>query len=188
MVMLPIEAPNAVFNKISRAVVAHIWEAEAGGFLSLRPVWSTEWVPGQPGLHKETLSWKTKNKQANKQKSQMFDFTNKDLGAGCWDESLRAQKVIEKAFSSPSPAADVSKGKEKLSSKLSEKPFTLNVPPSTSYAALCSSFQLPLTLYGLSLCLLHVQWLFTLPLAAMDSLLYLKWEDLLLVYTRTWKQ
>jgi hypothetical protein len=30
-------------------------EAEAGGFLSSRPAWSTEWVPGQPGLHRETL-------------------------------------------------------------------------------------------------------------------------------------
>jgi hypothetical protein len=43
------------------AVVAHAfnpstWEAEAGGFLSLRPAWSTEWVPGQPGLYRETLS------------------------------------------------------------------------------------------------------------------------------------
>jgi hypothetical protein len=39
-----------------------------GGFLSLRPAWSTEWVPGQPGLHRETLSQKTKqtNKQTNK--------------------------------------------------------------------------------------------------------------------------
>jgi hypothetical protein len=49
-------------------VVAHAfnpstWEAEAGGFLSLRPAWSTEWVPGQPGLHRETLSRKTKPKQ-----------------------------------------------------------------------------------------------------------------------------
>jgi hypothetical protein len=33
-------------------------EAEAGGFPSSRPAWSTEWVPGQPGLHRETLSWK----------------------------------------------------------------------------------------------------------------------------------
>jgi hypothetical protein len=32
------------------------WEAEAGEFLSSRPAWSTEWVPGQPGLHRETLS------------------------------------------------------------------------------------------------------------------------------------
>jgi hypothetical protein len=37
------------------AVVVHAstWEAEAGGFLSSRPAWSTEWVPGQPGLYRE---------------------------------------------------------------------------------------------------------------------------------------
>jgi hypothetical protein len=38
-------------------------EAEAGGFLSLRPTWSTKWVPGQPGLHRETLSRKKKKKK-----------------------------------------------------------------------------------------------------------------------------
>jgi hypothetical protein len=42
------------------------WEAEAGGFLSSRPAWSTKWVPGQPGLHRETLSQNQKNKQTNK--------------------------------------------------------------------------------------------------------------------------
>jgi hypothetical protein len=41
------------------------WEAEAGGFLSLRPAWSTERVLGQPGLLRKTLSRKT---QTNKQK------------------------------------------------------------------------------------------------------------------------
>jgi hypothetical protein len=51
----------------SRAVVARAfnpstWEAEAGRFLSSRPAWSTEWVPGQPGLYRENLS------QTNKQK------------------------------------------------------------------------------------------------------------------------
>ena len=39
------------------------WEAEAGGFLSSRPAWSTECVPGQPGLYRETLSRKTKKKK-----------------------------------------------------------------------------------------------------------------------------
>jgi hypothetical protein len=39
-------------------VVAHAfnsstWEAEAGGFLCSRPAWSTERVPGQPGLYRE---------------------------------------------------------------------------------------------------------------------------------------
>jgi hypothetical protein len=31
-------------------------EAEADEFPSSRSAWSTEWVPGQPGLHRETLS------------------------------------------------------------------------------------------------------------------------------------
>ena len=35
-------------------------EAEASRFLSSRPAWSTKWVPGQPGLYRETLSGKTK--------------------------------------------------------------------------------------------------------------------------------
>jgi hypothetical protein len=48
-----------------QAVVAHAfnlstWESEAGRYLNLRPAWSTEWVPGQPGLHRETLSGKIK--------------------------------------------------------------------------------------------------------------------------------
>jgi hypothetical protein len=56
---------------ISREVVVHTfnpstWEAEAGGFLSSRPAWSTEWVPGQPGLHRETLSHKTKQNKTKK--------------------------------------------------------------------------------------------------------------------------
>jgi hypothetical protein len=42
-------------------------EAEAGGFLSSSPAWSTKWVLGQPELYKETLSQKTKTKQTNKQ-------------------------------------------------------------------------------------------------------------------------
>jgi hypothetical protein len=55
-------------------VVAHAFnpstrEAEAGRFLSLRPAWSTKWVPGQPaGLYGETLSRKTKPNQ-NKTKT-----------------------------------------------------------------------------------------------------------------------
>jgi hypothetical protein len=45
----------------SQALVVHTlnpstWEAEASRFLSLRPAWSTEWVPGQPGLYRETLT------------------------------------------------------------------------------------------------------------------------------------
>jgi hypothetical protein len=42
------------------------WEAEAGRFLSSRPAWSTEWVPGQPGLHRKKPVSKQKQKQTNK--------------------------------------------------------------------------------------------------------------------------
>ena len=37
-------------------------------FVSLRPVWSTERVPGQPALHRETLSQNTNKKKKNKEK------------------------------------------------------------------------------------------------------------------------
>jgi hypothetical protein len=32
-----------------------------------KPAWSTEWVPGQPGLHRETLSGKTKINKPKKE-------------------------------------------------------------------------------------------------------------------------
>jgi hypothetical protein len=43
------------------------WEAEAGEFLSSRPAWCTEWVPGQLGLKRETLSQKNKKQNKTKQ-------------------------------------------------------------------------------------------------------------------------
>jgi hypothetical protein len=51
-------------------VVAHAFnlstrEAETGRFQSLRPAWSTKWVPGQPGLYRETLSWKKQKQNKN---------------------------------------------------------------------------------------------------------------------------
>jgi hypothetical protein len=42
-------------------------EAEAGGFLSSRPAWSTKWVPGQPGLYRETLSWRERERERRKE-------------------------------------------------------------------------------------------------------------------------
>jgi hypothetical protein len=55
------------FYHVELDVVTHAFnsstrEAEAGRFLSSRPAWSTEWVPEQPGLHREPLSRKTKTK------------------------------------------------------------------------------------------------------------------------------
>ena len=45
---------------VAKAFNPSTWEAEAGRFLSSRPAWSTERVPGQLGLHRETLSQNTK--------------------------------------------------------------------------------------------------------------------------------
>jgi hypothetical protein len=55
--------PGMVVNAFNPST----WEAKAGGFLSSRPAWSTEWVPGQLGLHRETLSQKAKQNKTNKQ-------------------------------------------------------------------------------------------------------------------------
>jgi hypothetical protein len=55
-------------------VVAHTfnpstWEAEAGRFLSSRPAWFTQQVPGQPNLHRETLSENRQTKNSNHPKT-----------------------------------------------------------------------------------------------------------------------
>jgi hypothetical protein len=64
------------------------WEAEAVGFLSSRPAWSTEQVPGLSKLYRETLPRKNKKKQKktktknkktpNKQENQPNKQTNKN--------------------------------------------------------------------------------------------------------------
>jgi hypothetical protein len=75
-------------------VVAHTfypstWEVEAGRLLSSRPVWSTEWVPGHPGLHRETLSRK---KQKNKNK------TNKQTNKKRIRDPSSYSEIPEKAW------------------------------------------------------------------------------------------
>jgi hypothetical protein len=62
---------NKLKKKIKPVVVAHAFnpstpEAKAGGFLSSRPAWSTKWVPGRPGLYRETLSQRTKQNKKPK--------------------------------------------------------------------------------------------------------------------------
>ena len=63
-------------------MVAHTFnastqEAEAGGFLSLRPACSTELVSGQPELYRKTLSRK-KNKERKKEtKKRIFSSKEK---------------------------------------------------------------------------------------------------------------
>jgi hypothetical protein len=66
--MLGLKPRSYVRAASSLGVVVHAFnpstqEAEAGGFLSSRPAWSTKWIPGQPGLHREILSQKTKKKK-----------------------------------------------------------------------------------------------------------------------------
>ena len=53
---------------VAQAFNPSTWEPEAGGFLSSRLAWSTKWVPGQPELHRETLSQKDKNKTKQNKK------------------------------------------------------------------------------------------------------------------------
>ena len=66
--LLLVVKPSHKNTCTSRAGVAYAfnpstWEGEAGKFLSLRPAWSTERVPGQSGLHREILSQKNKSKK-----------------------------------------------------------------------------------------------------------------------------
>jgi len=74
-----------VILTLSWAVVAHAfnpstWEAETARFLSSRPAWSTKWVPGQPGLHRETLSQKKKKKKKTNKKNKIKNtFTYREL-------------------------------------------------------------------------------------------------------------
>jgi hypothetical protein len=68
------------------------WEAEAGGFLSSRPAWSTKWDPGQPGLHRETLSQKRKKKK--KKKKNAIEITV--WGLKRWLSFLRTLAALEK--------------------------------------------------------------------------------------------
>jgi hypothetical protein len=67
-------------------------EAEAGGFLSSRPAWSTEWVPGQPGLYRKILSWKNK-----KQKTTTKNVYHSQV---CWPVSLilAPERLKQKVF------------------------------------------------------------------------------------------
>ena len=51
---------------VAHALIPALGKEEAGGSQSLRPTWFTERVPGQPGLHEETLSQKTKTKRKEK--------------------------------------------------------------------------------------------------------------------------
>jgi hypothetical protein len=74
--------PNLRIIGIEPCMVAHAFnpstqEAEAGGFLSSRPAWSTERVPGQPGLYRETLSRKNKKQKKKTKKKKKKNNRNR---------------------------------------------------------------------------------------------------------------
>ena len=83
----------------SQVVVVHAFnpstrEAEAGGFPSSRPAWSTKWVPGQPGLYRETLSWKTKQKTNKQTKAWII----REMGNYMWEINAITSKGFQVAF------------------------------------------------------------------------------------------
>jgi predicted nuclease of restriction endonuclease-like (RecB) superfamily len=73
-----------------------IMKAETGRSLRPRPAWSTEQIPGQPGLHRETLSQKNKtnkkqktNKQKKKTKQNQKTKPNISQNVSYQDRALR---------------------------------------------------------------------------------------------------
>jgi hypothetical protein len=84
-------------------VVAHAfnpstWEAEAGGFLSLRPAWSIEWVPGQPGGHTEKPCLETRPSPPQKKSDQYCSVSSPSVCC------LLAQELLLVCTVSPKPA------------------------------------------------------------------------------------
>ena len=56
---------------MSRALVVHAfnnstWEAKAARFVSSKPAWTSQWAPGQPGLHREACLGKRNLSQKKK--------------------------------------------------------------------------------------------------------------------------
>jgi hypothetical protein len=67
-------------QKSGQAMLVHAfnpstWEAETDGSLSSRPVWSSEQVPGQPGLHRETLTQEKRKTLGGGEKKKAFTFS-----------------------------------------------------------------------------------------------------------------
>jgi hypothetical protein len=73
-------------------------EAGAGGFLSSRSAWPTKWVPGQPGLYRETLSRKTKKKKKKELQTVVFFpykktfFFSKNMNKNFGDKALEKHR------------------------------------------------------------------------------------------------
>ena len=52
-------------------MVVHVFSFSRQIYMSSRPAWSTHWVPGQPGLHRETPSQEKQNKTRQKAKTKI---------------------------------------------------------------------------------------------------------------------
>ena len=64
------------------------WEAGAGRSLSSSPAWSTEGVPGKPGLQRETVAQKSQTKpQTNKPKQTEY-FQTTIASLICYEEVM----------------------------------------------------------------------------------------------------
>lgn len=49
------------------------WEAKEGEFLNSRPTWSTEPVPEEPELHKETLCEKNQRGKRKRKEQDIYE-------------------------------------------------------------------------------------------------------------------
>jgi len=129
-----------------QAVVAHAfnprtWEAEAGRFLSSRPAWFKEWIPGQPGPYRETLSRKTKQKK----KECLIPWVLRALFL-VWNRVSRRLSFPELA-TQPRTVLNLSPSRSPASTfpELATQPRTvLNLSPSRSPASTSQASALPL--------------------------------------------
>ena len=69
---------------MSRALVVHAfnnstWEAKAARFVSSKPAWSTQWAPGQPGLHREACLGKRNLSRKKKKLSNEHPFPTSEF-------------------------------------------------------------------------------------------------------------
>jgi hypothetical protein len=69
----------------------------------LRPAWSTKKVPGQPGLHREPLSGKTKKGKRRKKKKGNEEGTLRDGEMAQWLRELTAFPARGPEFNSQQP-------------------------------------------------------------------------------------
>jgi hypothetical protein len=66
---------GSIRKQAEPGMVAHTfnpstWEAEAGGFPSSRPPWSTKCVPGQPGLQRNPVLKQQQQQRKNERKNE----------------------------------------------------------------------------------------------------------------------